>query len=359
VFRRFDSNYHYVVPEFSETTDFKLVFNKAVEEFKEAKAAGIDTRPVILGPVSFLILGKASKEANPGFQPISLLPKLIPIYKQLLGDLKAAGAAWVQIDEPILVLDTAANIEKQFVSAYTELAPVSPRIMLTTYFSRLDSNVSFIVKLPLAGLHIDLDRAPGQLAEVIAAVKPTNIVLSLGVVSGRNIWKTDFANAIKLGQTAIDALGQDRVIIATSSSLLHTPVTLASENKLTEEQKGWFAFALEKAEEVSVIAAALSGSQDPKHAVALEENKVSIASRRRFETTSEDSVRNRVAAITPDQLERKSTFAIRKEVQAKRLDLPKFPTTTIGSFPVRILPLVIVARTDSDTRMSSKQRRFV
>ncbi|KAJ7507934.1 cobalamin-independent synthase [Mycena galericulata] len=329
----FDSNYHFVVPEVSDETEFKLNFNKAVEEFQEAKAVGVATRPVILGPVSFLVLSKAAKGAPAGFQPISLLPKLLPVYKTLLADLKSAGAEWVQIDEPVLVLDSAAALEKQYTTAYETLSPIAPKIMLTTYFSRLDSNVNFIAKLPVAGLHIDLDRAPGQLDDVLAAIKPTTIVLSLGVVSGRNIWKTDFAAAIKLGQKAVDALGADRVIIATSSSLLHTPVTLASEKKLTAEQKDWFSFALEKAAEVSTIAAALSGSQDAAITSALEENKVSIAKRREFESTSDDTVRKRVAAITPDQLERKSPFAVRKEVQAKHLNLPKFPTTTIGSFP--------------------------
>jgi 5-methyltetrahydropteroyltriglutamate--homocysteine methyltransferase len=294
----------------------------------------VTTRPVVLGPISFLVLGKASKEAKPGFQPISLLPKLLPVYKTLLADLKAAGAEWVQVDEPILVLDSAASLEKQFASAYAELAAVAPKILLATYFSRLDSNLAYVAKLPVAGLHIDLDRAPEQLDEVIAAVKPTNIVLSLGLVSGRNIWKTDFAAAIKSAQKAVDALGQDRVIVATSSSLLHTPVTLTSENKLTAEQKDWFSFALEKAGEVAIIAAVLTGSQDAKVAAALEDNKISIAKRRQFESTSDDTVRKRVAAITPDQLERKSPFAVRKEVQAKHLNLPKFPTTTIGSFPV-------------------------
>ncbi len=334
---RFDSNYHYVVPEFSEETDFQLKFNKALEEYQEAKAAGVTTRPVVLGPISFLVLGKASKEAKPGFQAISLLPKLLPVYKTLLADLKAAGVEWVQIDEPVLVLDVAANFEKQFASAYAELAPVSPKILLTTYFSRLDSNLSYVAQLPIAGLHIDLDRAPGQLDDVIAAIKPTPIVLSLGLVSGRNIWKADFAAALKQGQKAVDALGSDRVIVATSSSLLHTPVTLASEKKLTEEQKDWFSFALEKAGEVSILAAALSGSQDPTVAAALEANRVSIAKRREFETTSDDTVRKRVAAITPDQLDRKSPFAVRKDIQAKHLNLPKFPTTTIGSFPVSSL----------------------
>ncbi|KAG5648955.1 hypothetical protein DXG03_000304 [Asterophora parasitica] len=329
----FDSNYHFVVPEFSEETDFKLNFNKAVEEFKEAKAAGVTTRPVVLGPVSFLVLGKAAKDAAPGFQPISLLPKLLPIYNTLLADLKAAGAEWVQVDEPILVLDSAASLEKEFTAAYTELASIAPKILLTTYFARLDSNIHFVAKLPIAGLHIDLDRAPGQLQEVVDAIKNTDIVLSLGLVSGRNIWKTDFDAAIKLAKVAVEALGQDRVIVATSSSLLHTPVTLANEKKLTEEQKDWFSFALEKAEEVAVIAAVLSDSQDAKVAAALEANKVSITKRRAFESNSDDTVRKRVAAITPDQLERRSPFAVRKEVQAKHINLPKFPTTTIGSFP--------------------------
>lgn len=331
---RFDSNYHFVVPEFSEETDFKLNFNKAVEEYKEAKALGVETRPVVLGPVSFLVLGKAAKEAQSSFHPISLLPKIIPVYKQLLSDLKAAGAEWVQVDEPILVLDQVATLEKEFASAYAELCPAAPKIMLVTYFGRLDSNLSYVAKLPVAGLHVDLDRAPGQLDEVLSAVKSTNFVLSLGLVSGRNIWKTDFAAAIMLGQKAVDVLGQDRVVIATSSSLLHTPVTLASETKLTAEQKDWFSFALEKCAEVSVIAEVLSGSQDAEVVKALEENKVSIAKRREFERTSDDAVRKRVASITPAMLDRKSPFAVRKEIQAKKLNLPKFPTTTIGSFPV-------------------------
>lgn len=331
---RFDSNYHFVVPEFSDETEFKLNFNKAVEEFKEAQAAGVKTRPVVLGPISFLVLGKPAKGANPGFRPITLLSKLIPLYEVLLADLKAAGAEWVQVDEPILVLDTATNLESQFTSAYNILSKVAPKILLTTYFARLDTNVNYIAKLPVAGLHIDLDRVPGQIDDVLAAIKSTSIILSLGLVSGRNIWKNDFAASVKIGQKAIDAIGSERVIVATSSSLLHTPVTLAAEKKLTDDQKDWFSFALEKASEVAVIAAVLSGSQDPAIAAAFEKNKASIAKRREFERTSDDSVRNRVIAITPDMLDRKSPFSIRKEIQAKHLNLPKFPTTTIGSFPV-------------------------
>jgi 5-methyltetrahydropteroyltriglutamate--homocysteine methyltransferase len=328
----FDSNYHFVVPEFSGATDFKLVYNKALNEYKEAKAAGINTRPVVLGPVSFLVLGKPSRSAQAGFQPISLLPKLLPLYEQLLKELKEAGAEWVQVDEPILVLDKAADLASEFNQAYTKLAPVAPKILLTTYFGRLESNVDFVAKLPIAGLHIDLDREPGQLESVANAIKDTKIVLSLGLVSGRNIWKNDFQRSIDLGRKAIDILGEDRVIVATSSSLLHTPVTLASETKLTEEQKDWFSFALEKASEVATIAAVLSGSQDAEVAKALEANIQSIKKRRDFEKNSDDTVRKRVAAITPDDLNRKSPFPARAAAQ-KALGLPKFPTTTIGSFP--------------------------
>lgn len=336
---RFDSNYHYVVPELSEETDFKLLYNKALQEYNEAKGLGIATRPVVLGPISYLVLGKPAKEAPADFQPISLLPKILPVYKQLLSELKAAGVDSVQVDEPILVLDKASDLDKQYTTAYTELAPVAPKIILTTYFARLDTNVNFIAKLPVAGLHIDLTRAPGQLADVLAAIKSTQIALSLGVVSGRNIWKCDFGAAIRQGQKAIDALGDGRVIIATSSSLLHTPVTLANENQLTPQQKDWFSFALEKAAEVATIAAVLSGSQDPQVATALEANKVSIAKRREFERTSDGAVRKRVDSVTPDMYDRKSPFAVRKETQAKKLQLPKFPTTTIGSFPVSVLLL--------------------
>lgn len=330
---RFDSNYHYVVPEFSEKTDLKLLYNKPLAQYHEAKALGIETRPVVLGPLSYLLLGKAGREAAANFEPISLLPKLIPVYKQLLSELKVAGVEWVQIDEPILVLDKAAPYASQYETTYAELVKDAPKLLVTTYFARLDSNLNFVAKLPVAGLHIDLNREPAQLEPTIAAIKSTSLVLSLGLVSGRNIWKTDFAAVVELGRKAIAALGHDRVIAATSSSLLHTPVTLASESKLTEEQKDWFSFALEKTSEIATIAAILSDSQDPKIAAAYEENKASISRRRAFEKNSDDAVRKRVAAITPAMLSRKSLYPDRRAAQEKRLSLPRFPTTTIGSFP--------------------------
>lgn len=323
------------MPEISEATEFKLLFNKAVEEFNEAKAEGVITRPVILGPISYLVLAKAGRDASPGFKPISLLEKLVPVYKQLLSELKAAGAEWVQIDEPVLVLDVAAGLAKEYAAVYNALQSVSPKIILATYYGRLDTNLDYVAKLPVAGLHIDLDREPGQLEVTVAAVKPTNLTLSLGLVSGRNVWKNDFLSSIKLSQKAVGELGSDRVVVATSSSLLHIPVTLESETKLTPEQKDWFSFALEKASEVSTLAAVLAGSQDGNVTAALEANKKSIEARRKFETNSDDAVRKRVAAITDADLHRKNPFPKRWEAQ-KALDLPKFPTTTIGSFPVNI-----------------------
>ncbi|GJJ07409.1 hypothetical protein Clacol_001611 [Clathrus columnatus] len=329
----FDSNYHYVVPELSPSTVFKLNRNKPRDEFNEAKSIGINTRPVVLGPISYLVLGKASRDAPSNFDPISLLPKLVPIYAEILSQLKQAGADWVQIDEPILVQDSALQYQTQFTQVYAELEKVAPKIMLTTYFGRLGENLTFVSKLKVAGLHIDVDREPKQIDAVVAAVKPTNVILSLGYVSGRAVWKIDMASTVTSAKKAISALSAERVIIATSSSLIHIPVALTSETHITAEQKDWFSFALEKAQEVAVLAAILSGSQDPLISSALEANRVSISKRREFEKNSDDTVRKRVASITPGMLERQNPYPVRREAQRKNMSLPKFPTTTIGSFP--------------------------
>lgn len=211
-------------------------------------------------------------------------------------------------------------------------SPSAPGLKITvaTYFGRLDKNVDFVAKLPVAALHVDLDRAPQQLDQVIAAVKPTQLKLSLGLVSGRNIWKNDLEASLAVAKKAVDALGADRVVVATSSSLLHTPVTLANESRLKPEQKDWFSFATEKAAEVSTLAKALSGADVQ---AALEANKTSIKARRDFEKNSDAAVRERLAAVTPDQYNRKSPFPERLAAQDKVYKLPRFPTTTIGSFP--------------------------
>lgn len=330
----FDSNYHYIKSEVSSHTEFRLNDTKPVDEYLEAKEAGIETRPVLVGPITALLLGKAGRdEANrASFEPISLLDKLVPVYGELLKKLQAAGATEVQIDEPSLVMDSTANLAQQYQATFEALAKAAPglKITLATYFGRLDKNVEFVAKLPVSALHVDLDRAPEQLDQVLAAVKPTQLKLSLGLVSGRNIWKSDLAASLATAKKAIEALGQDRVVVATSSSLLHTPVTLANESRLSADVKDWFSFATEKAAEVATLAKALSGADVQ---AALDANKKSIEARRAFEQNSDASVRDRLSKVTPDMYNRKSPFPERKAAQDKVYDLPTFPTTTIGSFP--------------------------
>lgn len=320
--------------EVSSKTDFKLVNTKYVDEYTEAKEAGIETRPVVLGPITYLLIGKTGRdETNKDFQPIDVVDKLTAAFAELLKKLEAAGAKEVQIDEPGLVLDAADKLGDVFTKTYETLAKAAPglKITLATYFGRLESNVEFVAKLPIHALHIDLDRAPAQLESVLAALKNSKLTLSLGLVSGRNIWKNDLAASKKIAEQAIDALGADRVVVATSSSLLHTPVTLANETKLKPEVKDWFSFATEKCHEVATLAKSLTDPESVKE--ALEKNATSIKARRDFETQSDAAVRDRLKAVTPEMYERKSRYPERLAAQNKVHQLPTFPTTTIGSFP--------------------------
>ncbi|WWC66933.1 5-methyltetrahydropteroyltriglutamate-homocysteine S-methyltransferase [Kwoniella pini CBS 10737] len=325
----FDSNYHIVKVDHSPSTEFSLKNNQQLNEYKEAKELGITTRPVLFGPITYLSLVRAGRDAPTDFEPISLLDKLIPVYKELLSQLKEAGVEEVQIDEPILVLDKAESQGDLFKKTYEALAPVSPKITITTAYGRVGKSIEFLKDLPIHALHLDLDREPKQLDEVLAALKPTKIAIELGVVSGRNIWKNDLKASKALADKAIAELGADRVTVSTSSSLLHTPISIKVETKLTPQQISWLSFATEKCEEVATLAGALNG----KESEAFEQNSKDIAARREFERTSDSAVRDRVAAITEEQLKRKSPFPARREAQKKHLNLPKFPTTTIGSFP--------------------------
>lgn len=332
----FDSNYHYLVPELSESTEFKINNTKPIDDFLEAKEAGYTARPVLVGPVTLLALGKPGKDAKDAeLDPVSLLQKLAPVYGEMLAKLAEAGAEWVQIDEPVLVLDRAQQYAAEFKAAYETIAKAAPsvKIMIATYFNKLESNLEIVKTLPVAGLHVDLDRAPEQLEDVLAAFANTEHVVSLGLVSGRNIWKTDLSAALETAQKAVKALGGNasRVQIASSSSLLHTPITIANEKKLSAEVLDWFSFSNEKCAEIATLAAAL---RDPSSAAdALAANAKSIKARRDFEKNSDPAVRERVANIKPEDLARKSPFSVRKEVQKEHLSLPVFPTTTIGSFP--------------------------
>ena len=330
----FDSNYHYVKPTFQDGQTFKLGSNpKPVAEFLEAKEAGIVTRPVIVGPVSFLALGKADRGQS--VEPISLLEKLLPVYKELLVKLKEAGAETVQIDEPCLVFDLPPRVKAAFKPAYEAifgLASKIPQLVFTTYFGDINHNIDVLSSTKeLYAIHVDLVRHPEQFDVVVEALGPKQ-VLSVGVVDGRNIWKTNFKKAIETVEKAIHKLGKDRVIVASSSSLLHTPHTLDSEKKLDAEVKDWFSFAVQKTYELAIIAKAVTNGPGSVRE-QLEANAKSIQARASSKLTNDPKVKERVSKITDEMYKRKSEFPIRIAQQQKKLNLPMFPTTTIGSFP--------------------------
>jgi 5-methyltetrahydropteroyltriglutamate--homocysteine methyltransferase len=328
----FDSNYHYVKPTFQDNQTFKLDSDpKPVREFLEAKEAGIVTRPVLVGPVSFLALGKADRGQT--VDPISLLDNLLPVYAELLEKLKAAGAETVQIDEPVLVYDLAPRVKDAFKPAYEKLVGDKfPKLVLTTYFGDIVHNFDVLPGLQnLYAIHIDLVRNPEQLESVVGQLGAKQ-TLSCGVVDGRNIWKTNFKRAIETVETAIQKLGKERVIVATSSSLLHTPHSLDSEKKLPTEVKEWFSFAVQKTAEVVVIAKAVTeGPVSVRE--DLEANAKAMQSRASSERTNNHHVKERQSKVTDAMHERQSPFPERYAQQKTHLKLPLFPTTTIGSFP--------------------------
>jgi 5-methyltetrahydropteroyltriglutamate--homocysteine methyltransferase len=329
----FDSNYHYVKPTLQDDQTFKLSSDpKPVRHFKEAKEAGIITRPVILGPVSFLALGKADRDQT--IDPISKIEELLPLYEDLLAQLKEAGAETVQIDEPVLVYDLPAKVKEAFGPAYKKISSLknAPKIVLATYFGDVVHNIKIFEHLKdLYAIHIDLVRNPEQLETVIGVLGPQQ-VLSAGVVDGRNIWKTNMKQAIEKVETAIQKLGKERVIVATSSSLLHTPHTLASEKKLDPEVADWFGFACEKAVEVAVIAKAVTDGPASVRS-ELEANAKSMEARASSKRTNDSAVKERQSKVTEQMHNRSSPFPTRIAEQQKSLNLPMFPTTTIGSFP--------------------------
>ena len=330
----FDSNYHYVKPTFQDGQEFKLSSNpKPVVEFLEAKEAGIITRPVLVGPVTFLALGKADRDQN--VVPISLLHKLLPLYEEILVKLKEAGAESVQIDEPCLVLDLPPKVKNAFKPAYDKLSSLGgkiPELVVATYFGDITHNYDVLSSFSsLQAVHIDLVRNPEQLKTVLLGLGPQQS-LSVGVVDGRNIWKTNLKKAIEIVETAVQTLGKDRVIVASSSSLLHTPHTLASEKKLDAEVKDWFSFAIEKTKELAIIAKAVTDGPASVRE-ELEANAKSMESKATSKLTNDPKVKERQSQITEEMFNRKSEFPIRIAQQQEMLKLPLFPTTTIGSFP--------------------------
>lgn len=326
----FDTNYHYLVPEFRRGQTFRLANTKPLDEFREARSLGLAARPVLLGPVSFLRLGKAKES---GFDVLDLLPELLPIYEQLLGELQAAGAEWVQLDEPCLVADPDERFLAEFEQTYARLAAAAPRLKLfpASYFGSLGEALPRVLKLPVAAVHLDLVRAPEQLDAALKHV-PAGTALSLGLVDGRNVWKTDLTQALELAERAAARLGPERILIAPSCSLLHVPLDLAAETGLDPELRDWLAFAKQKVEEVALLARALTHGRAAV-AAELAANAASLARRRSSPRTRRPEVRERLANVRPEMLSRSAPYSERRPLQRGRLQLPLFPTTTIGSFP--------------------------
>ena len=323
----FDTNYHYLVPEFSAATAFKLASTRLFDEVTEAQALGHPVKAVLLGPLSFLYLGK-EKEA--GLERLSLLDGLLPVYEQILARLKEQGVDWVQIDEPILGLDLPADWRHVFERSYWQLARSAPKILLATYFSPLEDNLRLACQLPVAGLHIDAVRAPQDLTGV-ADWLPAHKVLSVGIVDGRNIWRTDVDAALACLQPVADK-HQGELWLAPSCSLLHVPFSLQAEDALDAETKSWMAFAIEKLAELRVLSAALRGDAASVEA-ELNAARSAIAARRASKRVHRADVALRIARATSSDDRRQSSFVQRQRLQRARFALPALPTTTIGSFP--------------------------
>ncbi|AKH93628.1 5-methyltetrahydropteroyltriglutamate--homocysteine S-methyltransferase [Elizabethkingia anophelis] len=330
----FDTNYHYIVPEFSKGQSFKLFSNKIINEFIGARQIGINAKPVILGPVSYLLLGKEKEE---GFEKLDLIDNLLPVYLEILKSLQSHGAEYIQIDEPFLVLDLTDKAKEVYTAVYTKIQKELPnlKIILTTYFEGLEDNLPLALSLPVDTLHVDLVRKPEQLENILAAI-PENLKLSLGVVDGRNIWKNDFESSLQFIRKAKEQLGEERILIAPSSSLLHVPYDLDLETKeesLPAEIKQWMAYAKQKIKEVALLRDLSSENPSAESLVAFGENKKAIENKRISTLIHDAKVQQQMDALDAVPVSRQSAFAQRKVQQQEILKLPLFPTTTIGSFP--------------------------
>ena len=322
----FDTNYHYIVPEFHQHTHFQLHADRLIKQISEARAQGVTPKPVIIGPVTYLWLGKAKDDSD----RLLLLESLLPVYAQLLDLLADHGVEWVQIDEPALVADLDANWRHAFSLAYHHLKTRVPKLLVTTYFGELRENLQLACELPVAGLHLDAISAPQEVDRIVDWL-PAHKHLSLGVINGRNIWRTDLEKTLDWLEPVHEKLG-DRLWLAPSCSLLHVPVDLASEEKLDSEIRQWLAFAIQKLDELNTLAIALNqGRAAVRNHLA--ESTAAINSRKTSERVHNASVQNQIADIDQTLGQRQSPYPDRIAIQQKKLGLPRFPTTTIGSFP--------------------------
>lgn len=322
----FDTNYHYIVPEFTAATTFTLDASRLTAQLEEAKAQGVRAKPVIIGPLTYLAIGKAKDDSG----KLALLDKLLPVYSELLDVLASQGVEWVQIDEPILVTELDENWQQAFSNAYGALASGSPKVLLATYFGELQENLPLVASLPVQGVHLDAVNARHEVNAVIDQF-PQDRVVSLGVINGRNIWKADLSDILDWLQPIHRSLG-DRLWLAPSCSLLHVPVDLDNEEKLEGEIKSWLAFAKQKLAELNTLAEALNQGFDAVED-ELAANRIAIAARRNSTRVHNPAVKAALEKIDAQLGRRKSPYTERAPKQAQLLRLPKFPTTTIGSFP--------------------------
>ena len=327
----FDTNYHYIVPEFHSNTEFKLVGQKIFQEFEEAKALGYQTKPVLPGPATYLSLGKVQDEKNPNFNRWELLDSLVTVYEEILQKLATLGAEWVQIDEPIFSLDLDESQKSALIYSWSRLAKAAPKLKLivANYFGSLDDNLSLFFNLPAQAYHLDTTRGNDTIEEVLKKI-PQEKILSLGIIDGRNVWKNDYTESLNFLKIAQKSLGPDRLWIAPSCSLLHSPVTLQNEDQLDPELKQWMAFADEKLHEISDLKSLLLGTA---RAFLITNNIQAHADRASSTRIHNTYVQERIHCIRPDHSQRISAYPARRKAQQERLKLPDFPTTTIGSFP--------------------------
>jgi 5-methyltetrahydropteroyltriglutamate--homocysteine methyltransferase len=323
----FDTNYHYLVPEWNQATEFSGGVNWLLEEVEQAQALQHKVKVNLLGPLSLLYLGKVKKGLN---HSLDLLHKILPAYQTLLKQLKERGVEWVQIDEPILALDLSQDWLRAFQPSYQVLSQEAPSLLFTTYFGSVEPHVDLIHSLPVAGVHLDLVRAPEQLPAFLKKW-PTGRVLSAGIIDGRNIWRADLSHILKQWQSVQQKLGA-QFWIASSCSLLHVPVDLTNEKKLDEELRSWLAFAAQKLDELNALKCAFNGQLDLVQ-TQFKQADLAMISRTQSKRIHIDSVQKRIAKVQAQDAQRHSRFVERNLVQRKRFALPLFPTTTIGSFP--------------------------
>lgn len=322
----FDTNYHYIVPEFTTNTEFKLDASRLLEQLGEAETQGVKAKPVLIGPITYLWIGKAKDNSD----KLALLERLLPVYAELLEQLAAQGVEWVQIDEPVLVTELDPDWQHALNLAYHRLKSSRIKLLLATYFGTLQENLYLACNLPVAGLHLDAINARDEIQPLLNLL-PSHKVLSLGVINGRNIWKTDLGATLDWLEPFAAQLGA-RLWIAPSCSLLHVPVDLAGEQKLDAEIKPWLAYALQKLDELKVLAQALNQGRAAV-AAELAANQAAIASRRTSPRVTNPAVKSALAGINPALGKRKNGYPVRARKQAALLNLPLYPTTTIGSFP--------------------------